>query len=234
MSLGSDDAIAVIVGAGLLLGGAGMASAATISVGPEAFSVQQSTGPTQTLDFSQFSTSLGTLDQVDISLSGSTLGGGASANLTGGEGGIASSSFSATLSVIGPTSETELTGTVSASATCQSFSFPFTCSSGLVAPTLGAGAFTPNPVTLTTGLAPFEGAGLVSLIAEITGFTPTSSCTGSFFPVCNNTSDVSWAGSLTLTYHYTPLNPVPEPAAFGVFAAGLAGLMLVRRPRRPG
>lgn len=233
MSLGSDDAIAVIVGAGLLLGGAGVASAATISVGPEAFSVQQSTVPTQTLDFSQFSTSLGILDQVDITLSGSTRGGGASANLTGGEGGIASSSFSATLSVTGPGSMTEFSGAVSASATCQSSSFPFTCSNS-AAPSLAPGAFTPNPVILTTGLAPFEGSGLVSLLAEITGFVPKSSCTGSFSPICNNTSDVSWSGSLTLTYHYTPLTPVPEPAAFGLFAAGLAGLVMTRRPRRPG
>ncbi len=234
MGIGAaDEAIAVIVGAGLLLGGAGAASASSISFGPQSFSVQQSTTPMQTLDFDQFSSSLGTLNEVDISLTGSTIGGGATANLTGGEGGIATSSFTATLEVTGPGATTEFSGAVSASATCQNnFRFPFTCTSGLVAPTLGAGAFTPNPVVLTTSLAPFVGTGTVGLLAEIAGFAPSSSCTASFQPTCNNTSDVSWAGSVTVTYLYTPSSAVPEPGALGVFAAGLVGLGLLEGLRR--
>src|SRR5215467_13999418 len=103
MGIGAvDEAIAVIVGAGLLLGGAGAASASTISFGLQSFSVQQSTTPSQTLDFNQFSPSLGTLNEVDILLTGSTIGGGATANLTGGEGGIAKSSFTAMLDVVEP------------------------------------------------------------------------------------------------------------------------------------
>ena len=121
MGIGAvDEAIAVIVGAGLLLGGAGAASASTISFGPQSFSVQHSTTPSQTLDFDQFSPSLGTLNEVDILLTGSTIGGGATANLTGGEGGIAKSSFTAMLEVVEPVATNALSGTVSASATCQS------------------------------------------------------------------------------------------------------------------
>ena len=197
------------------------------------FQFRKSTTPSQTLDFAQFSPSLGTLNEVDILLTGSTIGGGATANLTGGEGGIAQSSFTATLDVVGPGATNALSGAVSASATCQNnFTFPFTCSSGLVPPTLGVGAFTPNPAMITTSLTPFVGTGTVGLVTEIATFTPTSSCTNAVDATCNNTSDVSWSGSLTVTYLYTPNIAVPEPGGLGVLAAGLVGLGLLDRLRR--
>lgn len=232
MGVGSfDNTIAMIAGAGLLLGGAGAACASTISSGPSPFSVDVAS-PTQTLDFDQFSPSLGTLNQVDISLTGSTIGGGVTAILTGGEGGMASSLFTATLSVLGPGPTTELTGAVSASASCDNpFTFPFSCSSGLVAPTLGAGAFTPNPQTITLALAPFVGLGTVGLSSAIIDYLPITSCSG-FGATCNNMADLSWSGSLTVTYDYTPNNPVPEPGTLGLFAAGLVGLGVAGRSRQ--
>jgi MYXO-CTERM domain-containing protein len=75
---------------------------------------------------------------------------------------------------------------------------------------------------------------IVDLVTEIASFTPTSSCTNAFAPTCNNTSDVSWSGSLTLTYVYTPNNAVPEPGGLGVFAVGLLGLGLLKGLRRQG
>ena len=235
MGIGSvDGAIAMIAGAGFLLGGAGAAFASTISSGPQPFSVDAPT-PTQTLDFDQFSPLLGTLNEVDISLAGSTIGGGATAILTGGEGGMAGSLFTATLSVIGPGPTTELTGAVAASASCHNdFTFPFSCSSGLVAPSLSAGAFVPNPQTITTALAPFIGPGTVSLSSEIIDYLPITSCSGFFGPTCDNMADLSWLGALTITYDYTPSNPVPEPGALGLFAVGLLGVGLAgrSRPRR--
>ena len=147
-------ALVVVTGAGLLMGGAGIASAETLN-----FSVQQSTTPSEPLGFTQFNTLLGTLTEIDITLSNSIIGDGSEVSLTGGEGnGMAG--FTASLDVIGPSSTLE-TGGASASATCNDSGG--SCDSGLQAPT-STSTIAPNPVVITnrTLFAPHEGRNLRS------------------------------------------------------------------------
>jgi hypothetical protein len=222
-------ALAVVAGAGLLLGGAGVANAnQTLS-----FAVQQSTTASQTLDFDQFDTTLGTLTEVDILLSGSAIGLGSDFSLTGGEGsGVAA--YTAQLNVIGPASTVELGGAAHASAQCSEFNGDG-CNSGLQGPTLSS-AIAPNPaaITNTSLFAPFEGTGTVGLTAAIQDFDLDNSCSP-FEPdpgSCSYSNDLSWSGTLEVSYVYTPAaggTAVPEPASLALFGGGLLALAGLRR-----
>ena len=221
-------ALAVVTGTGLLLGGAGAAWAGVT----DTFAVQESTTPSHILNFNQFDTSLGTLNEVDILLSGSTLGDGSQISLTGGEGsGMAS--FTASLDVLGPASALELTGGVSASASCGAPDI-YACSTSLQSPVLGTGAFQPNPVQITAAgaLPAFEGAGTVGLTVGIDDWALNNTCTPyPYYPAtCDPSNNLSWSGSIEISYLYTPNGaPVPEPASLLVFASGLLAFAGVRR-----
>jgi hypothetical protein len=222
-------ALSAIAGAGLLLGGADAMGAS------QSFSVQESTTSSATLVFSPFQPSLGTLTEVDVLLSNPLAGIGSSISITGGEGGdTASAAFTANLRVTGPGSDLHFTGAASASTSCTVIDTPGDCSNtGSV--TLGSGAFTPALVALTspTDLAFWDTPSNVDVTARITDFTTNDSCAGNLHGGrCVPADDISFGGTVTVTYQYTPTNTVPEPLSLAIFGSSLASLGMMRLRRR--
>jgi hypothetical protein len=223
-------ALTAIAGAGLLLGGVDAMAAS------QSFSVQESTTAASTLMFSPFQTSLGTLTEVDISLSNPLAGIGASINITGGEGGnSATAGFSADLNITGPGSDLLFTGAASSSTQCTVLVTPGSCSNSAPV-TLASGAFTPGTVALTnpTDLAFWDTLANVGVGVAIDSFTTDDDCATAGAARCTPTDDISFTGTLTVTYQYTPASgtPTPEPWSLAIFGSGLAGLGFMRLRRQ--
>jgi len=108
-----------------------------------------------------------------------------------------------------------------------------------VSAVLGAGAFLPNPVAITNlaALLPFEDAGIVDLITSIDSFSRLDSCTPfNSSPICSQTDDVSWSGTLQVTYQFTPSTApadLPEPASLSLLGTAVAAVVTLRRRRSP-
>ncbi len=214
-------ALAVLTGAGMLMGGAGLAEAG------QDFTLSNGIQASQTLNFDKFNTSLGTLNSVDITLSNSITGGVASVSITGGEGGTISDEVSGTLLITGPGATTLFSAASSESASC-SFNGPGSCSNSgdQSNPT-----FDPNPATVTTDLLAFEGTGTFGLNASLNDVqeNPTSDGIG-ISPQYSFT--YLWSGTIDVTYNYTPTVEAPEPASFALLATAVGGLGLLTRRRR--
>jgi len=227
-------ALAVMAGAGLLLGGAGAAKAG------QSFSVQETATSSQTLSFSPFDTSLGTLTEVDVLLSGASASLGSTFGITGGEGGASpangSASFTANLDITGPGAESLFTAGASSSASCSVSSPTGTGSCSDSKPvTLAGGGFTPDPAVLTspTDLALWDTPSDVDVLVGIDNFVPGYVCTLALnVGSCSHTNDVLFGGQLSVTYDYTPASGVPEPRGIALFGTALLGLGLVRRRRQ--
>lgn len=126
-NFGTGAALAVMTGIGVLLGGAGGAEAAR-----SAFSLDTGGSTSQAVNFAQFDPSLGTLNSVTITLSGSGTSGSAFAQVTCGEGGDrATADLSGTLQVTGPAGVLFSAATaVCASCTIVSGGSNLTCAGG--------------------------------------------------------------------------------------------------------
>lgn len=183
-------------------------------------------GPTPT-DFStpivipQFNPALGTLNSINISLTGQTAGLATVTNNSGVTGTYLVDLF-ATLALLDPTSATLLTNS-------PDFNSSLTILDGHSATTFGLSPLTTESVTLTSGFAPYVGTGDATFTVNGTGNAGVSGPTA--FTVTSLTSGLA---NLTVTYNF---QPVPEPSyltgfvGLGLFVSGMA-LYRKLRPQR--
>jgi hypothetical protein len=207
---------AAAIGLAAALAGALPASAATISatatISP-ALTATLTSGGTQTLDFTPFDTALGTLTSVivteSIDAAGSINFGGTSVTgvVLAAEGGSLTISEPGILANI-------MNETLSVSGACAAAP-PGSCN-GTGGTIKGAG-FSPLSATLTDGgtLANFTDAATANLLLDASILTKAGAGTGTA-----TSANITYAGTVTALYTYTPVTDAPEPASLGIFAFG--------------
>jgi hypothetical protein len=216
-------ALAIMAGAGILLGGLGGADAAAVTQ-TQTFTVSSTDGNNSALvAFDAFNASLGTLTQVEFALSAPSVTGSEQLSYTGAEG--ATASFGETVAVIEP-SGTTLTS-ASGSAVTGCFSYNGVSCSGSASFSLSSSLSTSPTILTGASLAPFLSTPLDFSVA-LQDYTPDLQYCGN----CQLTDTVNFSGKLTLTYEYTPAVPtIPEPTSLALLTAGAIGIAGTRRRR---
>lgn len=224
-------ALAIMAGAGLMLSVADEAQAAAITQS-EGFTTSALNGNvSDPIAFAGFSETLGALTEVDLTLSSPSVSGTEQFSYSGAEGDTGS--FSETVAVIEPTSTILTSASGSASAFCRGNGGTCTASGSFVLSSALSTATT--RLTDATSLEAFENA-TASLMAALQNYTPSANPSGSacFFGTCSQTDTVSFAGTLTVAYQYTPATPtaIPEPATLALLGLGAVGVTGTRLRRR--
>jgi len=219
-----------ILGRALILAGvmaiSGNASAAVVSFSDS--SVLQPTNWTDTLSFSKFDPSLGTLDSVDFSLTGN-VSGSAGYESTDTSAAMVYLDLSALLTLIRPDSSTVVTSlpvtTVSELASASDGNPDYDGPSGSTFGGLSANLTETASSSSAGDLALFTGPGTINLgvfsMGKSSGSGPGNLAT---LFTSNASADV------TVTYNYT--TAVPVPAAVWLFGSGLLGLVGVARRKK--
>jgi hypothetical protein len=239
--------LTALTGAGILLGGAGMAQADQTAPETQSFAVQQSTGtgvdfpPTEILTFAGFNAGLGILTGVAVTLStGGDSGGFLTVSMTGGEGfgPPVDSAFNArqtNMSATGP-SGLSFTGSMSGLASCSANLDGF-CSNSASMDVSTSQNGTQN--VISPNLAPFMLSTFdinVALGAFFDGSADQTNCAttnvGGRNPSCTGSADALWQGDISVVYSYATSTPAPEPATLALLAGSLGALGMTRRRRR--
>jgi hypothetical protein len=225
---------ALLAGAGLLAATAGPVQA---TITNQSFSVDTSGTDPESLSFSQFDMSLGTLTGIKFTLGNSVTTELSTLSVTGGEG-----SGTATMSVDfeikgpgqgGPLALSLFSGTGSATSSCTVNVIG--CSSSGNDTTTPPMFTSPTTVSTATDFAPYEGSGTFTVEVDLTAPVLGGTCTPlpNFTLTCTRGGRATWTGDLTVDFlTASPPSEVPEPASLGLVAAGLAGLGGLRRRRR--
>ncbi len=215
--------LGLLGGVGLLFPAAGPASAETqtftLTATPTTLTSpgSSSDSDTTTVSFDQFDPSLGSLSEVDISLS-STLAASSTLSASTNEG-FSSSHWSG---------ETKLTlPGVSFDATNSFFNDCSFCTNQVMTPSF--------PISqgwvLTSGLSPYVGLGMVDANLEL---DVTFTLGGEFLLSGTASGSGTWdpppPDGLTITYVYEPSGTAPEPGSLALLGAAVAaGAGFIRR-----
>jgi len=205
------------------------ASAATVTYGPTAFgSFLAGAGGGFTMP--SFDTTLGTLTQVDLSVTGSTDGGSNSLQNLSANPGDAKVTIGTDISVTGPSLLQVLTFPQSSNAgPVTAFVGPVLDFTGTDAiQVFGSPAVDNDSSSIFAGFAPYQSVGPGVVNFNYTSSANTSA-SASVAPTVSQTTAPTFGFDATITYHYTP---VPEPTTLALAGLGALGLVVAARRKR--
>lgn len=206
-----------------------LASAASITYGPNAFGTFAA-GSGGVFNMPSFDTNLGTLTKVELTVTGNSDGGSNSIQNLSDNAGEASVTIGTDITVTGPSALTVLTlPQTSNSSPVTPFVGPILDFSGTDSvQVFGAPASDTDSDTILVGLAAYETVG-PGVVGFTYGSTANTSNSATVAPTVSATTAPTFDFEATVTYYY---NAVPEPGSLVLAAMGALGLALVARRRR--
>jgi hypothetical protein len=205
------------------------ANAATVTYGPSSFGLF-SAGASGGFTMPSFDTTLGTLFQVDLDVTGSTEGGSNSLQNLSNNPGTATVTIGTNVTVTGPSLLQVLTFPQSSNTgPVTAFVGPILDFSGTDSiQVFGTPAFDTDSSSIFAGFAPFQSVG-PGLVNFNYGSAANTASNADVAPTVSGTTAPFFGFDATITYHY---NPVPEPTTLALAGLGAIGLVVVAARRK--
>jgi hypothetical protein len=187
---------------------------------------QQAVSFNQNITFNKFDTSLGVLNSVTLSLNTSVTAEIDVFNLSGKAQTFSNATASVPVKITGPDGTnftvTSVAGPISGSVSSLVGITPF----------IGNATATGNTTVAPANFGNYSGWGGGNLTVTFAGLGGTYSGKAPSYVFFGGSANAG--GTLTLTYNYTKIQPIPEPGAATFLAAGVLGSvgMVIRRRRK--